>query len=220
MTTSAQRQRQRLIRDDRRVRVRQTVDGMLRRRAGIGPLRQRASDDRHRAERCGPEGIRINGLAKWAPPRVERLANAVRAVPGRQRRCRLSTAPWTGRASVDAGVGIIHRVGVHADVPGTRDVEVRPAQTLAPQARRRTLCSVSGPTVRVPALSVLPASRRRHIRVHPDRSGRGVARAGTRRVGEISGATAGPAVCVVHICAATCATPTRLPDAVPARNGP
>ena len=55
--------------DDRRVRVRQTVDGMLRRRAGIGPLRQRASDDRHRAERCGPEGIRINGLAKWAPPR-------------------------------------------------------------------------------------------------------------------------------------------------------
>ena len=106
-------------------------------------------------------------------------------------------APWTGRASVDAGVGIIHRVGVHADVPGTRDVEVRPAQTFAAAGWRRSLRSVPGPTCPPAALSVLPrVQTASHPCFTPDRSGRGVARAGTRRVGEISGATAGPAVCV------------------------
>jgi hypothetical protein len=38
VTTSAPRRRQRLIRDDHRVHVWQTVDGVLRRRAGTGPL--------------------------------------------------------------------------------------------------------------------------------------------------------------------------------------
>ena len=156
VTTSAQRQRQRLIRDDRRVRVRQTVDGMLRRRAGIGPLRQRASDDRHRAERCGPEGIRINGLAKWAPPRVERLANAVRAVPGRQRRCRLSTAPWTGQPPLTRVWASSTGWGCMRTYPARETSRCGRRRPSPPQAWRRSLRSVPGPTRPRAALSVLP----------------------------------------------------------------